>query len=234
MARCEPPVKATSGSWCSRSPATHDASVTRPRPRLYLVRHGETDWNAADRLLSRTDQPLNARGLHQAEALAVELAAIHWDRAFTSPLVRASRTAEILLGAGAAPPPLMTDDRLREMDFGPYEGWSAAQLEADPLAVTRRRDGAQLPGIESEADVEARGRSFLESLDAVDRTTLVVGHGRMLRILIATAVLGQPAAAAGRLRMRNCRPAIVEPGLRPLLLGFNVGAPRDEAMRQDR
>ena len=50
-----------------------------------------------------------------------------------------------------------------------------------------------------------------------------------LRILIATAILGQPAAVAERLRMRNCRPAIVEPGSRPLLLGFNVGPPMDEA-----
>jgi broad specificity phosphatase PhoE len=200
------------------------------RPRLYLVRHGETDWNAADRLLSRTDEPLNARGRQQAETLAGELVGIRWERAITSPLIRARRTAEILLGARADAPPLVVDDRLREMDFGPYEGWSAAQLEADLMAATRRRDGAQLPGVESEAEVETRGRSFLESLGDVDGTVLVVGHGRMLRILIASAILGQPASVAGRLRMRNCRPAIVEPGRRPLLLGFNVGAPGDEAM----
>ena len=206
--------------------------MTSQRPRIYFVRHGETEWNAADRLLSRTDDPINARGLRQAEALARDLADIRWDRAFTSPLVRASRTAEIILAAGASPPPVVSDDRLLEMDFGAYEGRSAAQLEADPLAITRRRDGAQLPGVESEAEVEARGRSFLGSLGDVDGTTLVVGHGRMLRILIATAILGQPASMARRLRMRNSRPAIVEPGHPPLLLGFNVGAAGDEAMPQ--
>ena len=44
-------------------------------------------------------------------------------------------------------------DRLREMDFGPYEGWSEAELEADPVAATRRRDGAQIPGVEPENPV---------------------------------------------------------------------------------
>lgn len=61
-------------------------------------------------------------------------------------------------------------------------------------------------------------------------TTLVVGHGRMLRILIATCVLGVPVGVSGRLRMRNCRPAIVEPGRTPLLLGFNLGRPGDERL----
>ncbi|HEY5628180.1 MAG TPA: histidine phosphatase family protein, partial [Candidatus Limnocylindrales bacterium] len=66
------------------------------------------------------------------------------------------------------------DARLREMDFGPYEGWTEAELEADPVAVTRRRDGAQVPGIEPEDDVAARARSFLASLGDAGGTTLVV------------------------------------------------------------
>ena len=137
--------------------------------------------------------------------------------------------AEIVLGRSSNAPALTLDDRLREMDFGPYEGWSDTDLEADPLAVTRRRDGAELPGIETEASVEERARSFLADLADLSGTTLVVGHGRMLRILISTAILGLPSAASARMRMRNCRPAIVEPGPRPLLLGFNVGPPSAEA-----
>ncbi len=191
-------------------------------PRIFLVRHGETDWNAEGRLLSVTDEPLNARGEAQAQGLAVELATTHWDRAFASPRIRARRTAEILLTEVEDPPGLIVDDRLVEMDFGPYEGWSEAALEADPVAVTRRRDGAQLPGIETEASVEARARSFFADLAETTGTTLVVGHGRMLRILIAACVLGVPASVSANLRMRNCRPAIVEPGRLPLLLGFNL------------
>lgn len=202
----------------------HDMS----HPRLFLVRHGETDWNAEGRLLSFTDAPLNARGEAQAAALASAVARVSWDHAVSSPLVRARRTAELILSGRADRPPLEVDDRLREVDFGPYEGWSEAQLEADPLAVSRRRDGAQLSGVESDEDVVLRARSFLASLDGAPGTTLVVGHGRMLRILIATA-LGLPPSFARSLRMRNCRPAVLEPGATPLLLALNAGDPSFEA-----
>jgi broad specificity phosphatase PhoE len=198
-------------------------------PRIYIVRHGETDWNAEGRLLSRTDRPLNTQGEAQARDLAAALADIAWERAFASPLVRARRTAEVALAARSDAPPLALDERLVEMDFGPYEGMSEAELEADPVAVTRRRDGAQLPGVETEAAVEARARAFYADIADLPATTLVVGHGRMLRILIATCVLRVPAAVSGSLRMRNCRPAIVEPGRVPLLLGFNLGPAKDEA-----
>ncbi len=202
-----------------------------PWPRIYFVRHGETHSNAVGRLLSRTDEPLNPAGEVQARDLAVALREVTCDRAFSSPLARAWRTAEIVLEGQPTAPFLTLDERLVEMDFGPYEGWSEAALEADPVAVTRRRDGAELPGVETEAAVEARARAFFADLNDLPGTTLVVGHGRMLRILIATCVLGVPASASRHLRMRNCRPAIVEPGQHPLLLGFNVGAAADEARR---
>ena len=198
------------------------------RPRIYLVRHGETDSNAEGRLLSFTDEPLNVRGERQAATLAEHLAGVRWDRAYSSPLARARRTAEIVLGRDPDAPALVIEERLREMDFGPYEGWSESELEGDPLAVTRRRDGAQLPGVEPEDAVAERMRSFLASLGDTGGTTLVVGHGRALRILIATA-LGLPTTFAQSLRMRNCRPAVLEPGTRPLLLALNAGDPSFEA-----
>jgi broad specificity phosphatase PhoE len=197
------------------------------RPRLYLVRHGETDWNAEGSLLSFTDRPLNDRGERQAATLAGDLAGIHWHRAISSPLVRARRTADVVLAARHDAPPLSIDDRLREMDFGPYEGWTEADLEADPVASTRRRNGAQIPGVESEGAVAERARSFLASMEELG-TTLVVGHGRMLRILMGVA-LGLPPSFAQSLRMRNCRPAVIEPGARPLLLALNAGDPSFEA-----
>lgn len=209
------------------------ASPTPPatsRPRLYLIRHGETDWNAEGRLLSRTDMPLSATGEQQARDLAQQLAGMSWARAYASPLTRARRTAEILLGTRLDSPALTLDDRLVELDFGPYEGWTEDQLVADPVTAKWRRDGADIPGIETEASVEARARSFLGDLTDPSGMTLVVGHGRMLRILLSTVVLGMPPAVSHRMRMRNCRPAIVEPGAEALLLGFNVGQPADEAL----
>lgn len=198
------------------------------RPRLYLVRHGETDWNAEGRLQSFTDRPLNARGEAQAAGLAAALAGVRWDRAVSSPLVRARRTAEIVLAARGDAPVLEIDDRLREMDMGPFEGWLEARIESDPVGAAWRRDGVQPPGMEPEHEVAERARSFLAALGNADGTTLVVGHGRTLRILIACA-LGQPPSFAGSLRMRNCRPAVLEPGPRPLLVAFNAGDPSHEA-----
>jgi probable phosphoglycerate mutase len=198
------------------------------RPRIYLVRHGEADWNAQGRILTFTDQPLNARGEQQAATLAADLAGVRWDRAISSPLIRARRTAEVVLGARHDAPPLTLDDRLREMNYGPYEGWSEAEFTADPVTATLRREGGQLPGVETADAVTERARSFLASLDDAAGTTLVVGHGHTLRLLIAAA-LGLPTSFAGSLRMRNCRPAVLEPGPRPLLLALNGGDPSFEA-----
>lgn len=197
-------------------------------PRLYLVRHGESDWNAEARLLSFTDAPLNARGERQAGDLARDLAGIYWVRAIASPKVRARRTAEIVLAARADAPALELDDRLVELDFGPYEGWSPAELMAGAEAAGKRVVNAWLPGMETEEAVAERARSFLASLGTSRGATLVVGHGRMLRILIATA-LGAPPAVARSMRMRNCRPAILEPGPNPLLLALNAGDATTEA-----
>jgi broad specificity phosphatase PhoE len=198
------------------------------RPRLYLVRHGETDWNAEGRIQGWTDRPLNELGERQAAALAADLAGVRWDRAFSSPLGRARRTAEIVLAARPDAPPLQLDDRLLEMGFGPYEGWSEAELAADPVASAMRRDGAQLPGVEPEEEVAERVRSFLASIGDGGGATLVVGHGRALRILMASA-LGLPPSFSRSLRVRNCRPAVLEPGPRPLLLSLNAGDPSFEA-----
>jgi broad specificity phosphatase PhoE len=191
-------------------------------PRLYLVRHGETEWNAQGKLLSRTDEPLNDAGVRQASGLAQHLAHIRWTAVFSSPMVRARRTTELLLAGSRFPGEIVVDEKLVEMDFGPYEGWTDAQLLADEVAVARRRDGADIPGVESSASVEARARSFMEQVSSLGGSILVVGHGRMLRILIATVVLGVPAGVAHAMRLRNCQPAIVEPGARPLLLGLNL------------
>ena len=197
-------------------------------PRVYLVRHGETDWNAAGRLLSYTDEPLNDRGEEQAATLAAELAGIHWDRAVSSPLLRARRTAEVILASAADPPTLELDARLRERDMGPFEGWTDERLLADPAGAALRGDRGEAPGVEPESAIAARTGQFLSSMEPFEGTVLIVGHGRTLRVILAQA-LRLPPSLARRMRMRNCRPAIIEPGPRPLLLALNAGDPRYEA-----
>lgn len=84
---------------------------------IYLIRHGETAWNADNnRYCGRTDIPLTEKGIKQAETLRQQLQHIHWDGIFSSPLQRAFTTAQIVTGATVT-----KDNRLIEADFGLWE-----------------------------------------------------------------------------------------------------------------
>ncbi|MBP5726927.1 MAG: histidine phosphatase family protein, partial [Clostridia bacterium] len=87
---------------------------------LYIIRHGKTDWNVRHKMQGRTDIPLNEEGRQMAEAAREEYRDIHFDICFSSPLIRAKETAEILLRDRNIP--ILTDDRLLEMSFGRFEG----------------------------------------------------------------------------------------------------------------
>lgn len=87
---------------------------------IYIIRHGETDWNRERRVQGLSDIPLNEYGIHLAEETAEALRDLSFDCAYTSPLVRARQTAEIILGSRETP--LIEDTRIREMCFGSYEG----------------------------------------------------------------------------------------------------------------
>ena len=87
---------------------------------VYLMRHGETDWNKERRLQGRSDIPLNAFGMELAEKTAEGMKESPFDRAFSSPLDRAYTTARIVIGD--RPVEVVKDDRLQEICFGPSEG----------------------------------------------------------------------------------------------------------------
>ena len=113
---------------------------------LYLVRHGETDWNAARRIQGRTDIPLNATGREQARQAGELLARRRWHAVYTSPLGRAHETASIIaqrVGVGD-----VTDvDELVERDYGEAEGMSFEQIEA------LYPEGVRAPGQETREQV---------------------------------------------------------------------------------
>lgn len=94
---------------------------------LALVRHGETDWNAAGRYQGHRDIPLNARGREQAQRLARRLAREKWDAIYCSDLIRARDTARIIGQQLGIPP--RVDRRWRERDVGALEGRTQAELE---------------------------------------------------------------------------------------------------------
>ena len=149
---------------------------------LYLVRHGETDWNAARRIQGRTDIPLNDAGRAQARQAAELLARRRWDAVYSSPLSRAHETASIIaerLGidevTGVA--------ELVERDYGDAEGMSFEQIEA------LYPEGVRAPGQETRAEVAARVVPALLALAErhPGERILVVSHGGAIRSVLQTA-----------------------------------------------
>jgi broad specificity phosphatase PhoE len=185
---------------------------------LVLTRHGLTDRSVPEQHLGQhLDVSINAAGRRQAEALAGRLRAVVFDRRITSPLFRARETAEII----AHGEPLEADPRLREMDYGAWEGLTYAQIDETQAAVRRDWERAPdvlpCPGGESGNDVAARVRAFLGDLidehrawharasfraatsrrgdvaSRPDRPILAVGHSSTNRVLLCVA-LGVPIA----------------------------------------
>ena len=87
---------------------------------LYVVRHGETEWNAINKVLGRTDIPLNDKGLKQAHEIAESLKDVKIDIFLCSPLCRARQTADVISDETGIP--YRIDERLIEQDFGCFEG----------------------------------------------------------------------------------------------------------------
>ncbi len=156
---------------------------------LIFIRHGETDWNAEERLQGQRDTPMNARGRAQAkrngEALRAAIPDVAGFDFVASPLARARDTMEILRTAlGLAPAEYRIDPRLIEITFGAWEGHTFAELEAAGTSDIRARRadkwGFVPPGGESYAMLAARVDRWLETLD---RDTVAVSHGAVGRVL---------------------------------------------------
>ncbi|MDQ1526168.1 MAG: putative phosphatase, partial [Microbacteriaceae bacterium] len=94
---------------------------------LYLVRHGETDWNRERRIQGSTDIPLNATGREQARRTGRLLARRHWDGIVSSPLSRASETARIIASEAGLPEPELLSG-IVERSYGKAEGLTEAEL----------------------------------------------------------------------------------------------------------
>jgi broad specificity phosphatase PhoE len=95
--------------------------------KIYLVRHGQTSWNQNQRLQGLRDIPLNRTGIRQSQRLAQWYRNAGVRRIVSSPLLRARRTAQILAERTGRTP--LTDDRLREIDHGPWTGLRLETIE---------------------------------------------------------------------------------------------------------
>lgn len=131
---------------------------------IYIIRHGQTDQNVAHRIQGQRDFPLNKTGEAQAVAARDELAArgIVFNRVWSSPLSRAARTAEIVVGGAVEP---VFDDRLKEMDFGPFEGTDLQAMPEDLKFFFKDFINHPAPeGVERLEDLKARLGAFLEDM----------------------------------------------------------------------
>ena len=195
------------------------------------MRHGETVWNHERRFTTRTDVPLSEAGMVQAHEAAERLAGTRIDRIYSSPLHRALFTADAVAEQRSPAPEIVVDERLTEIDAGPFEGKTEEELAEGPLAeafVSWHSDQApEFPeGTEPFDHALSRAASFLDEHAGEDGTTLVVTHGSLARLMVSTYFLGGPPAVHRRLWLDNCRLAVVEwRGGVPKLTGFNVTRP---------
>ncbi len=147
---------------------------------LYLVRHGETDWNLARRIQGSTDIALNATGRAQAAATGQLLARRNWDAIYSSPLSRAYDTAHIIAEHVDLGEPIAVD-ALVERNYGAAEGL------ADPELGRRFPPDAEVPGRESREEVIARVLPALLALaeSHPDQAIVVVSHGGVIRCILS-------------------------------------------------
>ena len=161
-----------------------------PGITLYYVRHGETDWNLAQRYQGQQDIPLNATGRAQAAGNGRTLAQVLGDRVaaldfVASPLERARETMQIVRGELGLPPhAYRTDPRLAEINYGHWEGQLWAELpRTDPEGFAARKADTwnwQPIGGESYRLLSARVAGWLAD---VERDAVVVAHGGVMRVL---------------------------------------------------
>ena len=166
---------------------------------LWLVRHGQTDWNLQGRYQGHADPPLNAVGLAEAAHAAQELSKLNLDALFCSDLLRAVQTAEQI--AAATGLPCFVDPRLREVNLGGWEGMLSTDIKQNfPAEIeARRRDpvGYRPPGGETLGEVAGWIFQALDEITALypGGQVAVVSHGLALAVLIARAHGMEPGCA---------------------------------------
>jgi probable phosphoglycerate mutase len=167
-------------------------------PTIYLARHGETEWTRSGRLTGRTDIALTAKGEADAAKIGTRLRGVEFTKVFSSPLIRAKRTAEL---AGFAPE---LDPELLEWHYGDYEGLCSAEIRQS--GWNNFRDGC--PGGESVRDISDRVDRVIAKLRALVGNVLVFAHGHVLRVLAARWV-EQPASLGRALYMGTAAVSIL-------------------------
>lgn len=152
---------------------------------VYLVRHGETDWNKENRFQGRTDIPLSEKGIWQAEKAGQHLKD-QFDIVYASPLTRTMETAKLISGDSGLKP-IAYDDFI-EIDFGKWEGLRFDEVKEKysneyKLWKTDDKTGPLVGGEQSIKNASIRGKKALTDIvnDNPDKRILIVAHGGIIK-----------------------------------------------------
>jgi len=176
--------------------------------KVYLARHGETEWSFTGQHTGATDLPLTAQGERNARQLGERLRGLRFVAVFTSPLQRARRTCE-LAGFGDR---ATVDADMVEWNYGDYEGLTTAAIRTRRADWTLFRDGC--PNGETAAQVGTRADRVVARLRGVNGDALVFSHRHFLSVLAARWV-GLPAERGAMLLLSEASVSI---------LGYNHSA----------
>ncbi|KAF7784615.1 hypothetical protein Agabi119p4_780 [Agaricus bisporus var. burnettii] len=188
-------------------------SLHRPMPRLFVVRHGQTEWSENGRHTGLSDIPLTAKGEAQVQATAAKLVGDghlidpkNLCTVYVSPRQRAHKTFHILFENVPKVPRHVLTEEAREWDYGEYEGLRTAEILERSPGWNGWTDG--YPGGESVEELQSRVDSVIEKVRAyhrqyyeegtVSRDVMIVAHGHFGRVLTARWV-GFPAAYGTKL-----------------------------------
>lgn len=153
--------------------------------KIYITRHGQTNLNKAHLMQGRTDEPLNQTGAEQAENARKALGGIHFDRVYSSPLQRAITTASIIGGVHQSQ--IITDDRIIEADFGPYEKKVYWGIGPKMTLYWMAPWTFKCPsGVETLDSMRNRAKDFLDDIIAKadeNDSILISCHGGIIRSL---------------------------------------------------
>lgn len=186
--------------------------------KIYIMRHGETDWNIQKRLQGRTDIPLNENGRDLARITAEALKDVPFDLAVSSPLARALETAEIVIGDRNVP--VLTDERLIEISFGDFEGMISGkenyEIPDTEFSNFFLAPDKYLPPPHGE-DIRSLGgrtKAFMDDIlnrgEYQEKTILITTHGGAMRGLLNSVRTFEMSDFWNGGVPKNCGVAILE------------------------
>ena len=220
-------------AYCSEPDKTRELRNNNKRRsdmNIYIIRHGETDWNAQRKLQGQADVPLNEKGRRLAALTAEAMKDISFAEAYSSPLVRAMETAKTILGSRDIP--IIQDNRLMEISFGSFEGEEMKpenpRLQGNGFMnfFTAPDQYIAPTGGETFLQVCERTTQFLEELaarrDLEGKNVLVASHGAAIKGMLSSLYLTDISdfwhggvhknCAVSLIRVRDGQMTLVEDG----------------------